>query len=294
MKSFRLNVFTVLFTALTLGISATAALPIVELPNSANNIEIINGEPVLKTNPLASSVVGLLVKFTSQLNPGQPGIWIQSCTGSVLNSRMILTAAHCVDEKAASSIAINFSLNTVTFDQQRNPSTRITDIEKHFVVRKVKSYIVHPAYDGSGENDLAVIALTEDAPATATPVTLLPSKYLDLTKKQTTFEGESKPVTLMGFGLVNEHTQQDTDVLRQTTVQARFENNLVITDQTKGSGGCNGDSGGPAFLKLDGKTYQVGVTHGPHPGSTTCAEEGEWVNPALDPNFLNSAIDKLK
>ena len=100
-------------------------------------------------------------------------------------------------------------------------------------------------------------------------------------------------VTLVGFGLISESPQTGTEVLRMTTLPARFENQFVVTDQTHGTGGCNGDSGGPAFYDVNGKTYQVGVTHGPHGSSTTCAQEGEWMNPALEKEFIADAQKKM-
>lgn len=259
------------------------------ISNSAQ-YQIINGEPVAVSHPLAASVVGLMVKYTSNtLN----GVWVQWCTGSVLSKKLILTAAHCVKDLDPANIAINFSINTMTWDQQSNEATRIVDIEKHFTIRKVNSLMMHPLYDGWGTHDLAVIALTEDVPSTAKLVTLLPEKYVNKAANETTLEGQSKPVLLMGFGLINEENSTDTEVLRSTVVDAQFLKNFVVTDQTHGSGGCNGDSGGPAFVNLDGVDYQVGVTHGPHGNSMTCHEQGEWVNPALDADFLAEAVKKL-
>ena len=93
--------------------------------------------------------------------------------------------------------------------------------------------------------------------------------------------------------MVSERPATQPDFLLRTTVPATFESQFVVTDQTQGSGGCNGDSGGPAFLDLDGTTYQVGVTHGPRAGSVTCHEQGEWMNPALDKEFLEQAQKDL-
>ena len=191
-----------------------------------------------------------------------------------------------------SSLMVHFSLKTVTREHQSNPNRE--PIEKYLVVRKVKSYLTHPDYSGSGSYDLAVLMLETEAPADAVPVTLLPAAYVNEAAGQTTFEGQNLPVVLMGFGLVKENPMTRTDVLRQTTVPSKFFNRFVVTDQTKGSGGCNGDSGGPAFLTHNNVVYQVGVTHGPHGSSTTCREQGEWYNPSFDKGFLQRAQDQLK
>ena len=252
--------------------------------------KIINGTPVPEENGLSKSVVGLLMNY--EFGDGQK-IWIQGCTGSVLNKNFILTAAHCVNHMAPTDLAINFTKTSLVFEKQFNPATRITDIEKVFVIRKVKSYIQHAKYDDSGNFDLALIRLEDEIPADAVPVQFLPDQLVNLAENKTSFDLQNVNVILMGFGLVSESPQTDTEVLRETIVPAQFINHLVVTDQTKGTGGCNGDSGGPAFYTFENVTYQVGVTHGPHGQSTTCHEQGEWVNPGLNKDFLTSGQAEL-
>jgi hypothetical protein len=247
---------------------------------------IINGTPVTADQVLAKSVVGLMMNGEFD---GRDNFWIQGCTGTVLNKNFILTAAHCVKGQNSSDLAVNFSLNSVTFKEQLNPATRITDIENKFTIRKVKSFAIHPLYDGSGSHDVALILLDGETPADSVPVQILPDQYVDLANNKTTFDLQNIEVILMGFGLISEDPSTDTEILRVTTVPAVFNEQFVITDQTKGTGGCNGDSGGPAFFIFENVTYQVGITHGPRAGSTTCHEQGEWVNPALNKNFLADA-----
>jgi hypothetical protein len=254
--------------------------------SNPNQNSIINGTPVPAEHPLAKSVVGLFLNYP--LSSGER-VWVQACTGSILNEKFILTASHCLKGQNAKDILINFSLNGLNNDNQFDSSKRITDIEGQFLLRQVKAIRIHPMYNQGGDHDVAIMQLVDQIPDGYKPVTLLPDQYLDQAGRKTTFDIQSRQITLVGFGLVSEEPRTSSDLLRMTTLPARFENQFVITDQTHGTGGCNGDSGGPAFYDLDGQTYQVGVTHGPHGDSTTCAQEGEWMNPGLEKAFLTES-----
>ena len=262
-----------------------------EISNNSKST-IINGTPVLETDVLTKSTAGLMMHYEYELNEK---VWFQGCTASVLAKRFILTAAHCVKGSEAADLAVNFTINTFTSQQQMNRQTRITDIHNNpkFVVRNVKKFVTHPDYNGLGDNDLAVLMLDADIPDTAIPVSFLPDQYLKAGEFNTTLDGQKVQVTLVGFGIISESDQTETEIMRRTTLPARFETRFVVTDQTQGTGGCFGDSGGPAYFDIEGKTYLVGVTHGPHPGSSSCHEEGEWLNPSLFQKYLNDSMGQL-
>ena len=261
--------------------------------NTQTSSSIINGTPVLETDVLSKSTAGLLVNYRYD---GLEKVWFQGCSASVLGKRFILTAAHCVQGTPASDIAVNFTIHSFTSNQQTNKETRITDIYNHpkLVVRNVKAYVIHPDYSGSGDHDIAVMMLDSDIPATAVPITFLPDQYLKADDFNTVLDGQKVQVTLLGFGIIHESEQTETEVMRRTTLPARFDKRFVVTDQTGGTGGCFGDSGGPAYFEIEGVTYLVGVTHGPHAGSSTCHEEGEWLNPSLFQKFLKQSMGQLE
>lgn len=250
--------------------------------NNLNSQSIINGNVIANDDELAKSVVNLLAYDNQQ--------WISSCTGSVLNKRIILTAAHCLKYVNSEDLRINFSKQTV--DAGSNLTEE--ELNQKFVLRKVKSFKVHPKFDGFfGNHDLALILIQGEIPETHKPVHLLPKKYVVAKKDQTTFDQQAFDVELYGFGVIQEDPFVTTTEMRKTTVTALFDKQFVVTYQAYGSGACHGDSGGPAFLKIDQQYYQVGVTHGPHGDSRTCHEEGEYMNPAIDIYFINKTIKAL-
>lgn len=282
-----------LVTGLLVFLGCTASKNTSKINRADSTSSIINGAPVHEDDVLSKSTAGLLVNYRYD---GVEKIWFQGCSASVLTKRFILTAAHCVQGTPASDMAVNFTINSFTSSQQINKETRVSDIYNHpkFVVRNVKSYVMHPEYSGSGDHDIAVLMLDSDIPETAIPISFLPDHYLDVEGFSTSFDGQLVQVTLLGFGIIHESEKTETEVMRHTTLSARFDKRFVVTDQTAGTGGCFGDSGGPAFFDIKGTTYLVGVTHGPHTGSSSCHEEGQWLNPSLFQKFLKQSMQQLE
>jgi secreted trypsin-like serine protease len=254
---------------------------------SSNAASIINGQVVTEDNELGQHTVGLMIKYGPT--------WYQSCSGSIIAKDMILTAAHCVRGiYSNNNIVINFSLGTMDYDTQSNPATEIKNVRATFNTIDVAGIRSHPNYYGYVDHDIAVIQLKQNIPPTHKPVEFLPENFIDPSGQKLTLDGQTHDVTLLGFGVISEDPVTDTTVLRMTTVPAQFKGTVLVTDQTHSTGACNGDSGGPAFIKINDKNYLVGVTHGPHPGSKTCHEYGDYVNPNLEMNFIREAILKLK
>lgn len=255
---------------------------------TTHSSSIINGEIVQADNELGQSTVGLLLLVNNN--------WYQVCTGTIIAKNMILTAAHCVAwvDPTREQLVINFSLNTVDNAVQMDPDQKhIEDVRAAFNTIDVVALTTHPDYKEGVDHDMAILRLKSDIPATHKIATFLPQSYINVAASKLTFDGETKDVTLLGFGLIDENTGESSSVLRKTTIPARFENAVVVTDQTHGTGACNGDSGGPAFVKIDGQNYLVGVTHGPYLDYQTCHEYGAYLNPNLYLDFIEQTIKKL-
>lgn len=254
---------------------------------SQRNIEIINGDVAPQDSALSESVVAL---FAMYRNPHDivTDVWMPWCTAVILSKNTVLTAAHCVENLKAYDLKVSFSKKTITKENQYNPDTRLENLEDGLEIRQVGSIFRDPHYIGDTSHDLAVLTLIEEIPQHAKAIQMLPSEYLVKSANETVFENQSRQVLVMGFGLISEDPIVDTDVLRSIQLKATFQKNILITDQTNG-GACIGDAGGPAFMKMDDKEdspyYLVGLAIGPAGESVTCSEKGEFVIPALDPEF---------
>jgi secreted trypsin-like serine protease len=282
----QLTVLACVFVSV-LGCSKKKTSPESFVPTT-QSASIINGEIVLSDDILGHSTVGLLLKIK--------GTWFQACTGSIIAPNMIMTAAHCVSyvNVKRDNIEINFSLNTVANQIQADPNAdHIEDVSSVFNTIGVVDIVTHEKYSSGVDYDIAIIRLKQNIPTTHKVAEFLPLSFVDESTQKLTIEGQTKDVILLGFGLINEDPGESSSVLRKTTVPARFEGTTLVTDQTHGTGACNGDSGGPAFVQIGQKDYLVGVTHGPYLDYVTCHEYGVYLNPNLFLSFIDDATKKL-
>ena len=192
--------------------------------------DIVNGKTVSKKNENSHSIVAII----ADKDDGQA-----LCTGTIVSPEVILTAAHCVDE-SPKKLHIVFGVDV----QQTT--------EKD--IRYADKFVKHPNWNRhmpSGEGDLALIHFKGSLPAGYAPVTLA-DENLKLKKGQKIF--------MLGFGVTDGETEVGSGKLRQTTsiIIEQQSTNEYVSDGTKSSV-CFGDSGGPAFVKVDKAYFQWGV-----------------------------------
>ncbi|MFM9107343.1 MAG: trypsin-like serine protease [Chloroflexota bacterium] len=239
--------------------------------------QIIGGSPV----PAGT------YRFTTFLNI-TIGAYTYLCGGSLIDASHVLTAAHCVDGASAAGIKAWIGGNQMG---DQGPLGAIQ--------RSASAVQVHPSWNGNTtQYDAAVITLGQAVPPAASggvdPIRLAGSgSGYGL--------GAGTPLTVAGWGVVNENTQSLASQLMAVSVpvqsDAYCENqywgssystavNFCAGPQGGGKDSCQGDSGGPIFF-YDGATYtQIGVVSWGY----GCADAGY---PGVYTRLANSSISNF-
>jgi secreted trypsin-like serine protease len=194
----------------------------------------------------------------------------EGCTGSLIDTDIVITAAHCI-KASVNEIKIIFTTDITLYEPGK--------------VRKGLAVKVHPEYQSTkdneiGRHDIALIRFKGDLPSEYHPAELLSDLESDTLK-----EGQTSIIAGYGgnsWGFLSKI---------ELPFAKRLGESEILLAQPNGQGARHGDSGGPAFAsngKLWGvcsrgfTEYSADKTSVPYPYSvyTQIRSYASWINSA--------------
>ncbi len=187
------------------------------------NNKIVGGTSC--ANPELSAVVRIVLTT----NDDQ----IANCTGTMITSNKLITAAHCFEDVASATVEIG---------------------DQPLTIRSINAKVVyiHPDFNDpnntTNRNDIAILELVSNAGLPVMPILL--GRDLDV--------GEI--VSVFGYG--QEDSGDVSSTLRSGEMKISDVNNDFVKALYEGTGSnvCFGDSGGPLFASHNGRVAIFGTT----------------------------------
>lgn len=192
---------------------------------------IIGGTIVNPKNPFSKRVAALI----TVLNSGQKSL----CTATPISPTVLITAAHCLDNAVLIFAYFGNNIADVSKCKSQNNCPGLIQIiagAKHFMYTGGSSLVV--------PGDVALVKLKDPIPQDYIVSELMGSGTVD-----------TNDLIFLGFGTTS-YSRSDSGTLRGaredlSSLSRTTEENATIMGVT-----CDGDSGGPGFVKSDGK-YKI-------------------------------------
>jgi V8-like Glu-specific endopeptidase len=163
------------------------------------------------------------------------------CSGAMISPTVFATAAHCVDDRTASTVF------KVTFVHDQSKATAS---EWHAVKEAHHdSRFLQTGYINDG-HDCAVLILKD-------PVNVAP---IPLNREAVDGSWHGQSIRLVGYGNNNGRAGTGSGIKREVTVPIANHRDGVVEINTAGRTTCQGDSGGPGLVKRNGVEVLASIT----------------------------------
>jgi secreted trypsin-like serine protease len=245
---------------------------------------IVGGREVSADEEYAARTVLLVIR--------QPTGGSSICTGSIVASDLILTAAHCLMDEEGNGLAIK-----VVFNTQNMRTGPVRDVRDAVGFTINGDFILNSMIGAEERGDLGLVRFEGGLPAAAKINRVLENDQEFQVGQQAILAGFGRDTidpaaVVSGSGVLR--VAATVPVLRISTNKSE-----VVFDQSTlpgGYGACQGDSGGPAWTRgADGELRLFGVTsRGESAGPGACAVTGIYTDLRKHAEWLRQASSDLR
>ncbi|XP_039449069.1 CLIP domain-containing serine protease B4-like [Culex pipiens pallens] len=224
------------------------------------------------------------------------------CGATLINSRYVVTAAHCINP-------INWTLTAVRLGEHNITNGEEQDCDEYNTCANVpvevgiEKVILHEEYDANKKreyNDIALIRLNRDVGFS----TYINPICLPLEDSVRQMNHTGMKVTAAGWGYTESNYSSEVklkvslDVMNHNrcvkvykSADIRLQDTQLCAGGKKGEDTCGGDSGGPLMREIEGNYHLIGVVSFGAANCGTKGVPGVYTNVAMFVDWIQSKLE---